>query len=218
MKELNEDNYKDFIKNAGKFVLIDFWAPWCGPCRMLTPLLEELSTDPEISSKIEFASINIDNNQNIASEFMISSIPTIMLFSAELKSIWKQIGYSGKSDIKNALLSAVANVAVANVNENKNSLNNVSLSQNKENKEENTLSNKIYVYSTPNCPYCQMAKDFLLENKVEFKDIDVSKNRQGALDMIQKSGQTGVPVIDIDGNIVIGYDLPRIRKYLGINQ
>ncbi len=215
MKELDENTYKDFIKNSKKHVLIDFWAPWCAPCRMLTPLLEELSEDPEVSEKIEFASINIDESQDVASELMINSIPTIILFSNEVKPVWKQIGYSGKADIKNALLLALEKANNSNDNSNESSSSkNGSVDSNNS----SSSGKKVYVYSAPNCPYCQMAKEYLLENKIDFEDVDVSKNRQGALDMIQKSGQTGVPVIDIDGNIIIGYDLPRIRKYLGMNQ
>lgn len=73
---------------------------------------------------------------------------------------------------------------------------------------------EVKVFSTPSCPYCSMAKDFFDENNIEYEDIDVSANREGAREMIQKSGQTGVPVIEIDGNIVIGFDLPRIKRYL----
>jgi glutaredoxin-like YruB-family protein len=182
---------------------------------MLTPLLEELSEDPEVSEKIEFASINIDESQDVASELMINSIPTIILFSNEVKPVWKQIGYSGKADIKNALLLALEKANNSNDNSNESSSSkNGSVDSNNS----SSSGKKVYVYSAPNCPYCQMAKEYLLENKIDFEDVDVSKNRQGALDMIQKSGQTGVPVIDIDGNIIIGYDLPRIRKYLGMNQ
>jgi len=215
MKELGEDNYKDFIRNSKKYVLIDFWAPWCAPCRMLTPLLEELSKDPEVSEKIEFASINIDENQDVALELMINSIPTIILFSNEVKPVWKQIGYSGKADLRKALLSAVDKASVGDTDAVDLP---ISKKDNTATSNGNSSSKKVYVYSAPNCPYCQMAKEYLLENEIEFEDIDVSKSRQGALDMIQKSGQTGVPVIDIDGNVIIGYDLPRIRKYLGINQ
>ncbi|MDI3474065.1 MAG: glutaredoxin 3 [Candidatus Woesearchaeota archaeon] len=75
----------------------------------------------------------------------------------------------------------------------------------------------VKVYSTPNCPYCAMTKEFLAQNNIPFEDIDVSRDREAAMEMIQKSGQTGVPVIDIDGNIVIGFDLYRIKRYLGLD-
>ncbi|MBW3011628.1 thioredoxin family protein [Candidatus Woesearchaeota archaeon] len=73
---------------------------------------------------------------------------------------------------------------------------------------------KVKVYSTPTCPYCVMAKQFLKENKIEFEDLDVSKDRAAAEEMVEKSGQMGVPVLDIDGEIVVGFDKQRIKKLL----
>ncbi|MFH1234290.1 MAG: glutaredoxin domain-containing protein [Candidatus Diapherotrites archaeon] len=75
---------------------------------------------------------------------------------------------------------------------------------------------KVIVYSTPICPYCIKAKQFLKQNNVKFEDIDVSMNPVKGQEMMQKSGQTGVPVIDIDGEIVIGYDVTRLKSLLGI--
>ncbi|MBI2529992.1 MAG: glutaredoxin family protein [Candidatus Diapherotrites archaeon] len=75
---------------------------------------------------------------------------------------------------------------------------------------------KVTVYSTPTCPYCHMAKAFLKEQKVQFADYDVSEDEGRAREMIEKSGQQGVPVIDIDGEIVVGFDKPRIKELLGI--
>jgi glutaredoxin 3 len=74
----------------------------------------------------------------------------------------------------------------------------------------------VKVYSTPTCPYCKMAKQFLTENKVEFEDIDVSVNQNMAHEVIQKSGQMGVPVLDIDGRIVVGFDKARIKQLLAL--
>lgn len=65
---------------------------------------------------------------------------------------------------------------------------------------------KVTIYSTPTCPYCKMTKEFLTEKGVEFEDIDVSSNQEKAEEMIEKSGQMGVPVIDIDGKIIVGFD------------
>ena len=74
----------------------------------------------------------------------------------------------------------------------------------------------VKVYSTETCPYCKMAKQFLQENNVQFEAVDVSANQTAAQEMISKSGQMGVPVIDIDGQIIVGFDKGKIKKLLGI--
>jgi len=74
----------------------------------------------------------------------------------------------------------------------------------------------VKIYTTPNCPYCHMAKHFLEQNKVKFEEIDISKNEKAAEEMIEKSGQMGVPVIEIDGKIIVGFDLPAIKEALDL--
>ncbi len=73
---------------------------------------------------------------------------------------------------------------------------------------------QVRVYSTPTCPYCHMAKDFLKQNKIKFEDIDVSKDREKAQEMIEKSGQMGVPVIEIGKKILVGFDKEELKKAL----
>jgi glutaredoxin 3 len=75
---------------------------------------------------------------------------------------------------------------------------------------------KVKVYSTPTCPYCYMAKDFLKEKGVEFEDINVAQDHAAAREMMEKSGQMGVPVIEIDGKMIVGFDREAIKKALGI--
>ncbi len=75
---------------------------------------------------------------------------------------------------------------------------------------------KVKVYSTPTCPWCHVAKDFLKKHKIPFEDIDVSKDEKAAHEMIQKSGQMGVPVIEIDGKMIVGFNEAEIRKALGL--
>ena len=74
----------------------------------------------------------------------------------------------------------------------------------------------IIVYSTPNCYYCVQLKDFLKKNNIKFQDIDVSKSKEKAKEMIKKSGQMGVPVTDINGKIIIGFDKEAIKEELNI--
>ena len=78
------------------------------------------------------------------------------------------------------------------------------------------MAKAVTVYSTPTCPYCRMAKAYLDEHKVSYKDIDVSTDRDAAAAMVEKSGQMGVPVLDIDGEIIIGFDKAKIKEVLGI--
>lgn len=74
----------------------------------------------------------------------------------------------------------------------------------------------VIIYSTPTCHYCHRAKDYLKEKKVEFTDIDVSVDTIKAQEMVDKSGQMGVPVLDINGTLVIGFDKAKIDQLLGL--
>lgn len=74
----------------------------------------------------------------------------------------------------------------------------------------------VKVYSTPSCSWCVKAKDYLKANNIEFQEYDVSVDREAATEMVNKSGQRGVPVLDIDGNIIVGFDQKNIAKLLNL--
>ncbi len=76
--ELNESNFGSVVESGTGKVLVDFWAPWCGPCRMQAPILEKISADPKVQAKI--AKINIDDYPQYARKYGVSAIPTLILF------------------------------------------------------------------------------------------------------------------------------------------
>ncbi len=78
------------------------------------------------------------------------------------------------------------------------------------------MSKNVKVYSTPTCPHCIRVKQYLKDKGVEYDDIDVSGDTAKGQEMVKKSGQMGVPVLDIEGEIVIGFDKDKIEKALGI--
>ena len=73
---------------------------------------------------------------------------------------------------------------------------------------------EVKLYSTPSCPYCRMAKDFLAEEGVDVTAIDVSEDEEAALEMVDKSGQMGVPVMEVDNVIIVGFDQETYHKAL----
>lgn len=73
---------------------------------------------------------------------------------------------------------------------------------------------KVTIYTTPTCPWCKAAKRFFQDNKVVFEERDVAADLAARKEMVQKSGQLAVPVIDVDGAIVVGFDEPRLRESL----
>jgi glutaredoxin-like YruB-family protein len=75
---------------------------------------------------------------------------------------------------------------------------------------------RVIVFSTPACSFCNMAKQYFRQKGIKFKDVDVSRDPTAARDMVRRSGQQGVPVIDIGGRIVIGFDRVKIENYLSL--
>jgi thioredoxin 1 len=104
IKEINEDNFLAEISLSNIPVLIDFWAPWCGPCNMLYPIIEEL--DVEYNGKVKIVKVNTENNISISSKFQITSIPCLILLKNN-SIVIKIIGFKSKIDIKKSIDSVL---------------------------------------------------------------------------------------------------------------
>jgi thioredoxin 1 len=103
--QLTTDNFKSTVTAATTPVLIDFWAPWCGPCKAIAPILEELAT--EFDGKLTIAKVNIDDHGDIATEYGIRAIPTMLLFKGG--SVVEQlVGMMPKAAIKAKIATHVA--------------------------------------------------------------------------------------------------------------
>jgi thioredoxin 1 len=97
--DINETNFEDEVLQSGQPVLVDFWAEWCGPCKMLAPLLEEIAGE---QAGVKIAKVNVDDNPGLAARFGIQSIPTLLYFAGgEIKD--QTVGAVGKPQILSRL-------------------------------------------------------------------------------------------------------------------
>ena len=102
--ELNDSSFDTEVINSDKPVLVDFWAPWCGPCKALAPVIDEISTD--FADKVKVGKVNVDDNPEISMKFGIRSIPTLIVFK-DGEVLDQIIGAVPKSEIEKALEKVV---------------------------------------------------------------------------------------------------------------
>jgi thioredoxin 1 len=102
--EVTDANFDSEVIKNEKPVLVDFWAPWCGPCRMVAPIVDELSD--EYDGKVKFVKLNTDDNVATASKYGIRSIPTLLVFK-DGEPVGQIIGFRPKSDLKKRLDAVV---------------------------------------------------------------------------------------------------------------
>ena len=96
IKNCNENDFENEVLKSNLPVIVDFWAEWCGPCKMLTPILEELSN--EMKNEINVVKVNLDDNQDLAMKYSIRSIPTLLLFK-DGNLVDTKVGLFPKSEI-----------------------------------------------------------------------------------------------------------------------
>ena len=104
IKNCNENDFENEVLKSNLPVIVDFWAEWCGPCKMLTPILEELSN--EMKNEIKVVKVNLDENQDLAMKYSIRSIPTLLLFK-EGNLIDTKVGLLPKNEIVTWLKSKI---------------------------------------------------------------------------------------------------------------
>jgi thioredoxin 1 len=98
--EVSDGTFQDEVLNADKPVLVDFWAPWCGPCRMVGPVVEELSE--EMDGTVKFTKLNVDDNQATAAQYGIMAIPSLLIFKGG-EVAQQHVGALSKSALKGLL-------------------------------------------------------------------------------------------------------------------
>lgn len=107
MKEMNAKEFNEMLENNEKPVLVDFWAEWCAPCQMIKPILEKLSVDKDLKEKIDFVSIDVESNNELASKYGVRAIPTLLLIHPKNGVLLESVGFLDEERLKTKINDAL---------------------------------------------------------------------------------------------------------------
>lgn len=204
---LTTNTFAQLVEKSKGVVLVDFWAAWCIPCRLVGPTIERLAN--QFEGRVTVAKLNVDENMSIATRYHINSIPTVGIFR-DGKLINQMVGVRPERAYRKALEDALELSTTTTTTS-------AGKTEKAEKAKTGPASHSVTVFSTPTCPWCARLKAYLREKRVPFKDVDVSRDTRAAEQMVQRSGQMGVPQAWIDGQVVVGFDRKRVDTLLGLS-
>jgi thioredoxin len=198
---VTDTNFTEQIEQYQGIALVDFWAPWCIPCQLVSPLIEKLAQQYE--EKVRIVKLNVDEQPKTADRYQIMSIPSVTIFRNG-RLINTLLGVRTERVYQQAIEAALHPVEAS---ASKNSL---------QGQPVRAKQHSVTVFSTPTCPWCAQLKAYLRQHNITFKDVDVSRDAKAAQDMVRRSGQMGVPQAWINGQVVVGFDRRRVDTLLGL--
>ncbi len=199
VESVTEANFAERIEQFQGVARVDFWAHWCVPCQLVSPLLEKLAQQYE--GKVRIARLNVDEQPTVVARYQILSIPTVTIFRHG-RPINTLLGVRTEHVYQQAIEAALRPVEAPKT---------AKLGQPVRAKQ-----HSVTVFSTPTCPWCARLKAYLRQRSIAFKDVDVSRDTKAAQEMVRRSGQMGVPQAWIDGQVVVGFDRRRVDALLGL--
>ena len=185
------ENYQQFqdISASEKFFILAFYTNTSDKSRQALDVLEELKND---YNDVPFYAVDAGQVKDVHPKLGVNSVPTVL--AVKNGKIVKNIqGLESRDHYEMLLYDAPVKAGG-----------------------QEKPRHSVTVYSTPTCSWCNRLKSHLRKNRVQFRDIDVSREPHIAEELVRRSGQTGVPQTDIDGQLVVGFDQARIDKLLGI--
>ena len=100
--QFSDQNFQGEVEQASGLVVVDFWAPWCGPCRMMAPIIDELAEEMKNDNRLKVGKLNVDENQGMAEKYGIMSIPALIIFKNG-KIVEQLTGFRSKEEIKDLI-------------------------------------------------------------------------------------------------------------------
>ena len=182
------------LEGSDRPVVLGFFGDFSEAARKARPAFERFCQDhPELRTVL----VDVGRVKDLHRRFGVAAVPTVVLVERG-EAARRAVGVQTAEQLARALLDAPPAAAAS------------------PGAAERPPAHRVTVFTTPSCPWCTRVKAYLRQNAVDFREVDVAKDEKAAQRMVARSGQMGVPQLDIDGRMIVGFDKPRIDQLLKI--